>query len=258
MRPGGAGDDVARLDGAAVGHVLAGGHEADDVERQVELGHGLHGADDAGRAAHVELHLVHGRRVFERDAAGVEGDALADQHHGRAFGARVAVLDDEEAGRLFAALGDGEEAAHLLALDLGQAEHLHAQGFVGLGEVLRGLAEVGGRAHVAGQVGEVAHERGARGERGALREAFLDGLRGLGGRDDHHARQRMRARLLAALEIVDAIQRVAGELGHGTAEAFIGQQLGGGTRQRQRQRGDARARRGADGASTPRGARLCA
>ena len=28
---GGAGDDVARLDGAAVRHVFAGGHEADDV-----------------------------------------------------------------------------------------------------------------------------------------------------------------------------------------------------------------------------------
>ena len=126
VRPGGAGDDVAGLDGAAVGHVFAGGDQADDVERQVELGHGLHGADDAGRAAHVEFHLVHGRRVFERDAAGVEGDALADQHHGSAFGARVAMFDDEEAWRLFAALGDREEAAHLFALDLGQAEHLHA------------------------------------------------------------------------------------------------------------------------------------
>ena len=58
---GGAGDDVAGLDGAAIGHVFAGGDQADDVERQIELGHGLHRADDAGRAAHVEFHFVHGR-----------------------------------------------------------------------------------------------------------------------------------------------------------------------------------------------------
>ena len=93
---GGAGDDVAGLDGPTVGHVFAGGDQADDVERQVELGHGVHGADDAGRAAHVEFHFVHGRRIFERDATGVEGDALADQHHGRAFGARVPMFDDDE------------------------------------------------------------------------------------------------------------------------------------------------------------------
>ena len=55
------------------------------------------------------------------------------------------------------------------------------------------------------------------------------------------------ARLLAALEVVDAVERVAGEFGDGAAEAFIGQQLGGRARQGQRQRGDARARGGADG-----------
>ena len=40
-------------------------------------------AEHAGGAAHVELHLVHLGRRLERDAAGVEGDALADQHHRR-------------------------------------------------------------------------------------------------------------------------------------------------------------------------------
>ncbi len=30
-----------------------------------------------GSAAHVEFHFVHGRRILERDAAGVEGNALA-------------------------------------------------------------------------------------------------------------------------------------------------------------------------------------
>jgi hypothetical protein len=46
----------------------------------------------------------------------------------------------------------------------------------------------------------------------------------------------MRARLLGALEIVDAVQRVAGDFSHGPAEAFVGQQLAGGAGQRQGQR----------------------
>ena len=90
---------------------------------------------------------------------------------GRAFGTRVAMFDDQEPWRLFAALGDGEEAAHLFALDLGQAEHLHAQGFVVLARSCAVFGEVRGRADVAGQVGEVAHERGAGGERAALGKA---------------------------------------------------------------------------------------
>ena len=81
---------------------------------------------------------------------------------------------------------------------------------------------------------------------------FCDCLRRLGRRDHHDPRQRMGARLLAAFQIVDAIQRVARELGHGAAEAFIGEDLGRRARQRQRERGDARARRGADGRCTAR------
>ena len=62
------------------GMFSVGGIDADDVERQLHAGHGLHGAEHAGGAAHVVLHLVHFGGRLERDAAGVEGDALADQH----------------------------------------------------------------------------------------------------------------------------------------------------------------------------------
>ena len=36
------------------------------------------------------------------------------------------------------------------------------------------------------------------------------------------------ARLLAALEVVDPIERVTGDLGHGAAEAFVGEHLAAG------------------------------
>ena len=238
--------DVAGFDRAAVGHVLAGGHEADDVQRQVELRDRVHRADHAGGARHVELHLVHERRILEGDAAGVEGDAFAHEDDRRVLRARVAVLDDEETWRLLAALGDGEEAAHLLALDLGETQHFHLQRFVCLRETFGRLAEVRRRADVAGKVGEIAHERGAVGESAALCETFLHGLRGLGRGGDDDASQRVRTRLLRALQIVDPVVRVAGQLGDRAAQAFIVEQFRRRTGQGEGQRRDAGARGGGE------------
>ena len=46
-------------------------------------GRGDHGRDNRCGAGHVAGHLVHLRGRLDRDAAGVEGDALADQRHRR-------------------------------------------------------------------------------------------------------------------------------------------------------------------------------
>src|SRR5690606_32196345 len=77
--PAHAGDDVAGARGAAAGHVLGTGQQAYQVDRQRKLQHGLEGAEYAGGAAHVVLHLVHAGGRLDADAAGIEGDALADQ-----------------------------------------------------------------------------------------------------------------------------------------------------------------------------------
>ena len=90
------GYDVAGFACARVGHVFAGGDDGDEVDRQAGFGGGGECADDAGRAAHVVFHFVHRFAGFERDAAGVEGDAFADEDDGRGFGvgrARPAQLD---------------------------------------------------------------------------------------------------------------------------------------------------------------------
>ena len=69
------------------------------------------------RAAHVELHLVHVAGRLDRNAACVERDALADEHQGPLFFYRLLVLENDEPGRLFASLRDGQERAHAEALD---------------------------------------------------------------------------------------------------------------------------------------------
>jgi hypothetical protein len=75
------GDDVAGLDGASRRACSRWRDQADHVDRQLHLRDGLEGAEHAGGAAHVVLHLVHAGAGLEGDAAGVEGDALAHQHH---------------------------------------------------------------------------------------------------------------------------------------------------------------------------------
>jgi hypothetical protein len=90
-----------------------------------KLRHGAEGAQHAGRAAHVELHLVHLGRRLDGDAAGVERDALAHQHDRRLSlrGARVAQHD--EARRLVGALRHGQERAHAELLGVLAVQHFH-------------------------------------------------------------------------------------------------------------------------------------
>ena len=52
---------------------------ADDANRRAELADRAHGARDSRAAGHVVLHPFHAVGRLDRDAAGVERDALADQ-----------------------------------------------------------------------------------------------------------------------------------------------------------------------------------
>ena len=67
---------------------------------QLKFGRGAHRAEHCGRAAHVELHLVHGRGLLEGNPARIEGDALADQADRRARLLGAVILTDDQARRL--------------------------------------------------------------------------------------------------------------------------------------------------------------
>src|SRR3546814_14050103 len=72
--------DVCSSDlGVAVDRVLDRRHHDHEVDRQLHLHRRDERADDGGAAAHVVLHLLDAALGLEIDAAGVEGDALADQ-----------------------------------------------------------------------------------------------------------------------------------------------------------------------------------
>ncbi len=77
------GEDVAGPLGAARRHVLGQREEAGDPDLDVERAERAEHREHRGRPGHVGLHRGHRRGRLDRDPAGVERDALADQHHVR-------------------------------------------------------------------------------------------------------------------------------------------------------------------------------
>jgi hypothetical protein len=92
-------------------------------------GQRMHQAGDGGGAAHIALHVLHAGGRFDRDAAGVEDHALADE--GNRLFLRLAAVPahDDDARRPGGALGHAEEGAHaeFLHVLFGQRLNLDAE-----------------------------------------------------------------------------------------------------------------------------------
>ena len=72
-------DDIARPLGFAPDHVFDGGNERGHGDGRFQLRDCAHGAENRGAAGHVVLHFFHAVGGLDGYAAGVKGDALADQ-----------------------------------------------------------------------------------------------------------------------------------------------------------------------------------
>ena len=121
---GGGAHDVARTLCVAVGHVLDQADETDHVGLRLAAGDRGHGADDGGRAAHVALHVLHAGARFQRDAARVEGDALAYQgNRGGLLVLGAHPFHHDEARAANGALAHAEQRAHAELGHRGDIEH---------------------------------------------------------------------------------------------------------------------------------------
>src|SRR5258708_9673064 len=60
-------------------HVLGRGYDCHDIQRNLASGNNIDRSQHGCGTCHVRLHLAHRWRLFQRDAAGVECDALADK-----------------------------------------------------------------------------------------------------------------------------------------------------------------------------------
>ena len=138
-------EDVTGAVGVAPRHVLAARQHADDVDGQLQLGQGVHGAEHGGGATHVVLHLVHAVCRLDGDAAGVEGQPLAHQHDGLGVGVAL-VLDDGHHGFVLGAAGHCQVGVHA---ELGHLLLPHHPG----GDVVIGIRQTAG---LGGEVGGIA------------------------------------------------------------------------------------------------------
>ncbi len=238
---GRAGSDVPRLDRPAARHVLHRADQSDQVQRHAQRCRETEGGDHRRRAAHVELHLIHAGGIFERDPAAIERDALADQHDRRLRLAAAAVLQHDETRRLMAALRNRQQAPHLLAPHGSGIQHPHAERRRALGERPRLLGEKRRRADVGGGIRQITLDLGGGRHRRAMCQAALGGG-GLAHRAGQHLGQGGRGGFLAGFQIVDAVQRSAGEFRDRPPEIVVIQLLRLGAVDGERTAGDARAR----------------
>ena len=76
---GRAGENVAGLDRLAARHVLGHRHDRDRANRQLLQRDRSQRGDDRRAAGHVVLHPLHAVGRLQREAAGIERDAFADE-----------------------------------------------------------------------------------------------------------------------------------------------------------------------------------
>ena len=180
---------------------------------ETELGNGADRTEDTRRAAHVELHLVHGGTGLDGDPARVERHALSDEGDRRFALVPPRVFDDDELRGLPAAARDRDQGSHAEIAHSFLFEDLDGHRLVLLREGGRVLGDMGGSADVAGSVPEIAGETLPRDDCGRFGEG-APRRRAIGGRADHDPSQTFpRGSVLPGLAFVEPVHGIAVGLG---------------------------------------------
>jgi hypothetical protein len=129
-------------------------------------GQRVHEAGHGGGAAHVPLHVFHAVGRLDRDAAGVEADALADEGDGLVALLAAIPLHDGDLTVAHAAHADGQQGveAELRQLLLAEDFDLQAE----LLEALHPLRELFGVQNVGGLADQIARELHGLGDGGQI------------------------------------------------------------------------------------------
>ena len=165
----GHGEHIAGPGGIAPQHVVGHGHVAGDLHRGCRRGDGGHHAQHCRSPAHVAFHGHHPGAGLDRQAAGVEGEALAHQRHRPpALGLRVGGIRHlHEPGRLLRPPVHPQQAAQLGLANAVEVEHRYLQPLP-VGHLLGYLGKPLGSKRSAGLVYQIAHEAHRLGHPSAL------------------------------------------------------------------------------------------
>ena len=139
----------------AAGHIFGGRHHSGYIDAGAQLPDGLHRAQHRGAAGHIAFHRLHSGGGFQRNAAGVKGDALANQPQIVGRVVRVSgVVQRYQLGRFVRPLGYADEGAHAHFPHLFVAEHFQRHSRL-LGYLPGGFGHSGGRQHIGRFVDQV-------------------------------------------------------------------------------------------------------
>ena len=192
--------------------------DADGVDLRFTRGQRLHEAGDASGARHVALHVLHAGGALDRDAAGVEAHALADESDRRLAGLAAVPAHHHDAALACGALADAEQRVHAELLHRLEVEHFDRD--AGFFQRQRAAGEFFRIEHVGGFVHEVARQQHAAGDRLARRIGFAHG--GDVADRDRHATLGRRLLVVFALGLV-AVEGVSAQ--H-HAKREVGNQFG--------------------------------
>ena len=212
-------DHIARTLGRAIRHVLDKADDADHIDLGLAAGKRMHEADHGGGTAHVPLHLLHAVGRLDRDAAGVEGHALADEGDRLVALLAAVPLHDDDLAIAHAPLTNGQQGTEAELLELLFAQNLDLEA-----ELLEGLhaLRIFFRVEDVGGLGdEVARELDRAGDRGIGGVCGFGGL-GIGGDDADDLDRRSLLGLQCGAVFEEAVGRQTG--GEGGARGLIGGQ----------------------------------
>ena len=125
-------------------------------------GERVHQADDAGGAGHVALHVLHAAAGLDRDAAGIEHHALADEGDRLVAGLAAVPAHEDDPALARRTLADGEQRPHAELSQRLLVENLDLD--AELRERRGAVRELLGPEHVRRLVDEVAGDADALGE----------------------------------------------------------------------------------------------
>ena len=187
--------------------------QAVDLDGQAEAGDGQHGVKDDGGAGHVGLHVAHAEARLDRDAAGVEGDALA---HERDLGGGPGggVLDLDQARLPGGALADAEDAAEAFLFQALLVPHGDLDGQA-LGQFLGGVREGFGVEVARRLVDQGTGRVDGLADQGGTVQDRLQGLVGGEVRDDHDVLHRVLQAVLGGAVLGEGVGAHRGALGDG-------------------------------------------
>ena len=199
-------DDVAGTVGIAVRHVLGQCQNAHGIDLCLALGKRLHQPHDRGGTGHVAFHVFHRSGGFDRDATGVEDDALADKGNGRFVLAPAVPAHDHQTRRAHRALPHREKRAHLERLHFLFSQNLDRK--PALAEALRGARHIVWTKQIGRLIDEIASEDGSVGDG----QGAVQGLLGLAG-IRHHEGEVETPAVRSLLSSVILVEAVGAELG---------------------------------------------